>query len=463
MKLSRREALKAASVGLAMPWLSTVARAQANAGEAPKRVFIFLDPYGRFGTQTNSSVTAAAPWIRSDSGDYRLRPEDLGWMLSPLESQMDNLSVLSGVFMRSRTQLGGGISHPQVNSYALTGSRVTGNIRSNATVCAHPSINNFIGDQLNAAAASKSIYNSLSIGASGQYNYGTDGTRAGGLGTPKAIYDTAFGMGEAPDTRAITAQRSVVEQVRRQIVEIAPELVQANAATVMDAYRSSIESIASELEIRAQGSCDRMPANVLDRSTGQDGFTQMINATYDLFSCGLTPSVFYAYSHTGPHPFLADADLIGDDGNRHITSGQYHRISHENNEVAGAAQGVVMRNQIAQIGRLADMLSETPELDNSGDMMMDNTVILYHQSMSRNTHGTLTPYYHFLLSGANTNVNRGWHFDCSDNSDNELFTTLAQAVGLPVTQFGGYQGTQFRGQMLNRGPISKVLKQMLGA
>jgi len=461
MKLNRREILRLASTGLALPWLSNIGRAQQSDRSSPKRVFIFIDPYGRFGEQTTSPVTDDAPWITDESKDYALNPQNLGWMLKPLEKHIHNLSVFSGIYMRSRVRLGGGISHAQVNSYALTGSRVSGNIRSNATVCAHPSLNNYIGDELNAAALTKSIYNSLSMGNVGQYNYGSDGLRAGAFGNPEAIYNTAFGVS---DTRGLTAQQAVVKQVQQQISQIAPQLVQANAATVIDAYRSSVDAIATELELRGVGSCeDRTPDNVRDSGAGQQGIAQMFNAIYDLFSCGLTPSILLGHSHTGSHGWLQNTDIVDSTGNSFVSRRNHHNLSHQNNEDAGAAQGLVMRGQIAEMSRLADRLSETPELDGSGDTMMDNTVMFYHQSMCRNTHGTRTPYYHFFLAGANTNVNRGMHFDCSEYSDNELFTTLAQSVGIPATQFGGFNAMQYRGETLNRGPISQALVQTLGA
>ena len=140
----------------------------------------------------------------------------------------------------------------------------------------------------------------------------------------------------------------------------------------------------------------------------------------------------------------------------------YHRLSHRSNDTAGATQGLILSNQISHLARLTDLLEATPELDGSGSSMMDNTVIFYHQAMSSPTHLTTVPYYHFVLAGQNTNVKRGWHFECSDHSDNELWVTLAQAVGLPVTQFGGYQGDTYNGASLNTGPISKMLLSELG-
>ena len=467
MKIKRREFIKLASAGIAMPWLSNIARAQQG-GASPKRVLTVIDLYGRYGSHTSSSESAQAPWIASDNGDYPLTPEDLGWMLKPLENHIGNLSVLSNTVMRSRQVLGGGASHAQVNSYALTASRVSGNIRSSATVSANPSINTFIGDQLNEAAAIKSVFNSLGIGGGGigEANYASDGRRASNLGNPAAVYNSAFGMGGGSDNQQLISQQLVVEQVRNQLINIAPELVQANASTVVDAYRSSIDQIASELEVRANATCsDRTPNNVRTSGAGAAGTGQMFDAAYDLFACGITPSVLLGWTETNRHGWLADTDLFDNSVNNFLTNRNYHNLSHQRNEAAGAAQGLVLRRQVSEIARVADRLAATPELDGSGDTMMDNTVIFMTQCMSANVHGTNTPYYRFFLAGKNTNINRGMHFDCSGHSDNEVFTTLAQGVNIPITQFGGYSGANFgnNGRTLNTGPISKALIQTLGA
>lgn len=458
MKLKRRDILKLATAGIALPWFGIKNLAQANTGTESKRVLIFVDLYGRHGERTASPITTT-PWITDEGGDYDLTENHLGWILDPLARHVEDLSVISGVPLRSRQMLGGGISHAQINTYTLTGSRVTGDIRGRNTVCAHPSIHTYIGNELNARASNKSVYNSLSLGQN-PYSYSDDGSIVAAIKTPEAVYNYLFGV---TNDQSLKAQKLVAEQVRDQIGVIAPQLIQANAATVLDAYRSSVDAVAKELELRAARQCgDLTPNEVSNAAQGPVAVPQLFDAVYDLFSCGLTSSIALAYS-AKRHGFIDASDFIGGDANSLLSNRTHHNLSHRSNDNAGAAQGVVMQYQIAEIARLADRLKITPELDGSGSMMMDNTVIFYHQAMAAPTHRTNVPYYHFMLAGSNTNVARGRHLECSEHSDNELWTTLAQAVGLPVTRFGGYQGDSYKGQQLNRGPISKILKETLGA
>ncbi len=72
------------------------------------------------------------------------------------------------------------------------------------------------------------------------------------------------------------------------------------------------------------------------------------------------------------------------------------------------------------------------------------------------------PYYHFLLAGENTNVRRGMHFDCGGVSDNDLWATVGQSVGLPMTEFGGYTNLNYNPGDLIQGPITKALLTTLG-
>ena len=466
MNIKRREFVRLATAGLSLPWLSGVTRAQASEGAPPKRVLIVLEPYGRYGSQTSSPLTNDPPWITSIKGDYALSKEHLGWILNPLKSHIQNLSVLSNVHMRSRQVLGGGISHPQVDSYALTCSRVSGNIRGNNT-SANPSINNLIGDELNARAKMKTAFNSMSVGGHlNRVNYDSRGRKAGALGSPKALYNAGFGNNAADtgDISGILSQQVVVDEVRKQINRIAPELVQANAATLLDGYRSSIDRIANELKVRADGLCkDRVPSKILTSADSAAGLAQMFDGIYDLFSCGITNSILYGWTGTGKQPYIINKGLFrSQDINRNLGNRKHHFMSHLRTENAGAAQGLVMRRQMIEIAKLAERLAVTPELDGSGSMMMDNTVICYTQSMTGNVHNTTRPYYRIFLAGSNTNVVRGMHLDCDGHSDNEIFTTLAQGVNIPITRFGGYQGKKYKGSKLNRGPISKALIQTLG-
>ena len=104
MNLKRRDVLKLATAGIALPWLAARNLVQADTGTESKRVLIFVDLYGRHGERTDSPVTTV-PWITDEGSDYDLTEEHLGWILNPLARHLDDLSVISGVPMRSRNCL----------------------------------------------------------------------------------------------------------------------------------------------------------------------------------------------------------------------------------------------------------------------------------------------------------------------------------------------------------------------
>ena len=116
--------------------------------------------------------------------------------------------------------------------------------------------------------------------------------------------------------------------------------MQANAATVLDAYHASIDTIAKELELRGGLQCgDLTPENVSNDDAGEIGVPQMFDAVYDLFSCGLTSSIALGYD-AGRHPWIDATDRIGEDANALLSSRTHHSLSHASTDNAGAAQGL---------------------------------------------------------------------------------------------------------------------------
>lgn len=461
-RLNRRSLLQLAAAGMAVPLLGSSARGAAKGDKPAQRLLIFVDQYGRHGERITSPV--GTPWVPSEVGDYELTDGDLGWMLDPVARYRDSLCVLSGLRMSSLLRLGGGIAHFNVNRYALTASRATGGRRSVPTH-RHGSIHHEIGAVLNAHAAKPTVYDSLTMGGTiGGSNFGLDGRLTNNLGSAAAVYASAFDFG---DPASLAARQVVMKHVRSQLQRVSPDLVQANAATYREAYEESVQSITTEMQLRRElASCEETPSN--RSQVGEPAsIPDLFAAAYDLFACDLTRSIAFGNPYSGGHRWaldtLHDAHFgIDDGGGWGRMASNYHQLSHSGstnnaNDPSAMAQGVIMRNQIRHIGELADRLSQTPEPDGSGDMMMDNTVLFYHQVMCGSTHRVANPYYHFFLAGKNTNVRRGWHVDAGSNTDNDMWATVAQSVGVPFDSFGGYTAGGGRVADLNNGPIGQAL------
>lgn len=443
---NRRLFLQLAAGALTVPFLPLTGRAQDASGKPPLRVLTICDHHGLTGDRT-------ATWTRSETGDYALADDDLKLALAPLAAHKDLMAVISGITMKSRQVLGGSAAHFAVDAQALTGSRGAGD--RTGIVHYHPSIDVFLGNFLNEkyGLASPRIYPHVKL--AGNFTYGMDGSYINGPNSPLAVHQAIFG---GSDTTGLSASRLVLEQVENQLRTIRPELIQANKATVLDAYESSVQAVAREVELRRDLVCEPPTYNSWPGATSQEGLETYFDQIYHMFACDLVSSVTLSFHHQQKYNWLI-GDSAAVDAGATLLNLNNHALSHRTTAPAGPTQAMCYRWRNQQLANLLDRLAVTPEIDGSGSLL-DNTVIFNTASMTANTHKTDVSYPNFIIAGKNANLQGGQHIDAAGRSNNDLFTTVAQTVMSPTDRFGGFTaGGDDRGDELNAGPIESALKE----
>lgn len=465
---TRRRFIQIASSTLAAGLMPLASRdeAQAQGGKPPMRMLTFPDWHGMHGDHSES-------WIRDGDSTYALKPEDLGWALQPFAPHIDKLTVISNSSSLSRAVLGGGPAHFSVNAHCLTGSQ--GNGGRNNVSHNHPSIDAHMGEFLSKEYGLPSPRALSHVAIGGSFSYQLSGAPARSLGGPQAVFESVFAGGggvgnEGGSNTPLKAQQLVVEEVRKQLQVIRPQLTQANASMVMDAYQTSLKSVLDELQVRGTQSCD---AQGRDRWPGGDseaGITATFDAIYQMFACDLVSSVKYSTGQTMSYSFVGDKqyikDILGNEAGQ-VKQGNYHRVSHNTNAVAGRVQGACHRWRNGLFADLVDRLSQTQDVAGFGSVM-DNTVIWFTAAMSHNTHKTDGSIPTFILAGKNTNFKGGMHIDArrgnTNGSSNEVMVTLAQGMYQPLQVFGGHKGGGYNNGAegrINRGPLEAALKGVL--
>lgn len=443
---SRRSFVQLAAGALALPFLPLTSRAQDSGGRPPLRILTICDHHGITGDRT-------ATWARSETGDYELADDDLMLGLAPLARHKDKMVVIDGIVMKSRQVLGGSAAHFAVDAQALTGSRGAGGRAG--IVHYHPSIDAFLGNFLNEdyGLTSPRIYPYVKL--AGNFNYGMDGNPVQAPGSPLAVHQAIFG---GSDTTGLSASRLVLEQVENQLRAIRPELIHANKSTVLDAYESSVQAVAREVELRRDLVCEPTVPNSWPAANSREGIETYFEQIFHMFACDLVSSVSLSFHHQQRYNWLI-GDPVADAAGASLLNLNNHALSHRGTDPAGPTQAMCYRWRNEQLANLIDRLAATPEVDGSGSVM-DNTVIFNTASMTKNTHKTDVSYPNFIIAGQNANLRGGWHIDAAGRSNNDLYTTVAQAVMSPTDKFGGFaaDGTD-RSDELNAGPIESVLKE----
>lgn len=460
---NRRHFLKAASGMLAAPLLMNGRTASAQT-KAPLRFLTILDTYG-VPVENRSNL-----WIGSRSGDYALEQSSLGSILQPLSGHLDKLLVFSNADFRKNGSAFSVFHHGSV--YALTPSRATGNKPNNKQQ--HASLDYVIGDHLSGdyglqhPRAHAHLYLSDvaqpdKISAS----FGQGGVPIRSIAGHENITRALFAADAGPADDGLadrllldsSSRGLVLDMVGSRVRELKPQLVSANASQVLDAYETSVGELATQLEGAVGFECTAPDFGGMNPQDGRR--TALTTDTiYHAFACDMASSVLYTIGgeveNFMKHDFLFNAGEHSG-ATRDYLGKSLHASSHGNSADELKVQELVRIYQSGLIKDLVDRMSVTPDVD--GSMMIDNTVIYIASSLSNNTH-IWGDFCLAAIAGKNTNLKPGFHYDLSGLTNNDILTTLAQGVTVPIDSFGGFDGS---GQLvggLNSGPISKMLKQV---
>lgn len=466
--IQRRQLIQAAAGGLLLPFFSSQRlRAQAT-GKPPLRLVTIIDSYGVEMTQRDQQ------WVSSTAGDYELRAEDLGAVLQPLTDYVGNMVIPSGIPVTSLGATGGAASHGGVTAQALAGSRNIGaRVTPGATsTYQHETLDVHIGNYLSEdyGLAQQRVHPHVFISDYAEpdkltFCADTEGQQIRAISGLSNVVSTLFGGVSAGGNASrvpMQARLAVLDQVRSRLQAVRPSLLNANASTVMDAYESSVSALAEELELRSSRVCETPTFG------GDEGDVNPLrhhDVIYNLLACDMASSVTYAIGGEQINSIrlarLMDVNSMEgiDSEVATLLGNPYHGISHTETDAAYRTQQFVRNYYMQLLAGLLDRLRETPEVDGKGTMF-DNTVVFVLSAMSHNTHATAEIPY-LLIAGDNANVKTGYHYDCVGRTNNEMLTTVAQALTVPVHEWGGFREDGTRVGTLNNGPIGKMLKEVL--
>lgn len=432
----------------------------------PLRLLTIMESYGL------PQGPRGETWIGSQTGDYALSISDLGTVLEPLSAYVDQMLVVSGINMQSHIKTNAGPTHDKLTAQVLTGSKPEGNGGPNMRHV-HESIDVRIGDYLNEEYGldSPRVYPHLLLSdyaesSKATYSFDTQGNQIRAISTPQNMVSSLFGDAGDPDQLQLdyASQQMALELVHGKVRQARSELMNVNKELVMDAYEQSVQDLADELELRAANICELPDLSGVPGGKNVNTIPYSFDSIYHAFACDLVSSVTYSIGGENinqfSHEFLYDQSH-GDDSLRVLLRRNQHSASHRGDDVANKAHELVRRFQMQKLAETLDKMSATPDV--RGGSILDNTVIFVSSTMSHNTHQR-SNYAHLLIAGKNTNLRGGYHYDCADSpdvtqaTDNDLLTTIAQGLTLPITTFGGFNGMN-NVAVLNNGPITKMLKQ----
>ncbi|MEM7153378.1 MAG: DUF1552 domain-containing protein [Myxococcota bacterium] len=429
-RFSRRHLLRSLGLGAAAaPFLPLLESAAGEPEAPPKRLLLFFHPHG----------VIRDTWLpQGTETDFTLPT-----MLEPLAPFQDRMVVLDGLQIVPSGPPGG--PHTVGPAYLFTGSPMLAGDDFMHPSSGGPhgwgssqSIEQAVADVIGTTTPFRSLELGVQVGGNhpgSRMSYLDAGFPLAPEPNPHAMFESIFGsIGVDTETAAkLKAERlSVIDTILPQLETLQGQVSSFDQIKI-DAHLTGIRQI--EQALSAEYVCQAPTlgeAVELPNSNYEEMGTisrQQIDLLVDSFACQVTnvASLMYRRGENDnfPYPHLGIAD-------------SHHQTSHagDSDTEAHALLTDIYRFYAEELAYLAQRLDSIVEPD--GSTMLDNTLIVWGSEVAKgNTHEwTNMPFV--LLGGAGGAVPGGRFLSYPGRNHCQLLVSVANAMGLPITEFGGF-------------------------
>lgn len=427
---SRRRLLR--SLGAAgapcLPYLPWLEREATAAEVRPRRLVLFITGNGTFGDEWKPSGDAASLALG-------------GRILQPLERHKARIVAVKGL-VQSVFALGPGTPHARAVSQALTAQPALGD---NATDGGGVSI-----DQLVAGAiAGSTPLRTLQLGAGQARPYSFIGARApvAPQSSPQVALDRVFagvpkagaapaGAAAGPSLRLQQRQR-IFAALRPQLDAVTRKLGRADRLRVeahVEALRD-LERELVELDRRLAVAGGRPEVNVPARNDWQSfaaygaAVSPQCRIGAAALAADLTRVLVLNLGNSGNVGL--NLGFVGHDVEAHITA---HEAASRLKTTADKREAVIALERW-HAERFAELLDVLAGYADGDGRLLDNCLVVWMSGLARGDHD-INDLPVLLAGGAGGKLRGGRLVTATGHGHGELFVSIAQAFGLPVTSFG---------------------------
>jgi hypothetical protein len=442
--MSRRTVLRGAGgVSVALPWLAAMAPRLASAATAPKR----------FAVVFFSNGVTTSQWNPTGSGsNFTLSP-----VLEPLKDLQSKIVVLQGVTMETARQNNGN-GHNVGMTNLLTARKFLLEKQTDFGAVgwgAGTTIDQAIANKVGLTTKFPSLQ--LGVQANSQYKGGpyTFVSYSGpqkpltAEDDPRKVFARVFtdvGGDPAMQQAKLDRKRSILDFVKADFQQVSPRLGASDRAK-LDQHLSGIREIERRLtlgSVSAAG-CKKPTAPAATLAfTGNDNFPAVGSLMMDLmtsaFACDQTRVATLQWS-------------TGQSGTNHskwagpqAAPGYHHGISHQTDQ---ASIDSLVRIQTWYVKQFADLGKRLQAVTEGDGTLLDNTTVLLASEVGvGNTH-TFKDMPYVLMGGCGGAIKTGRYLSGLNRTHNDLFVSLANAMGMADTTFGD--------PMFCKGPVPGIV------
>jgi hypothetical protein len=443
-KVSRRDALRMlgmAGVASTLPGPGLgLNRAQAQSAQIPKRIIFFYTNHG----------TLRQSWLPKGVGTSPATETafELNDILVPLQAYKKDLLIIDGLDMLSSDKQTGAAknAHIRGHCHSLVAADMAG-----ADQAGGISIDQHIAKALNSPSPITPI-SSLEIGidpnVESLISYAAASQKLPIEMDPKKAFTRLFPTGSAPGSMATSdktpaQQRSVLDFVLGEFNAVKGKL-DPNARARVESHADAVRDLETRLGIAVQRTCTAPQlAAAANRNsdyagyydTTADNFMRVIQAA---FACDMTRVVTFNLEAIPDKRCGYTAGAAGSTDMHDLI----HKVAMPNDAASkdATALGIVKSfhtEYAKQFSKLLGYLSSMQEAD--GQTMLDHTIVLWCGEIAEGNHDLhRLPW---LIAGQGGGSVRTGRFltvprSPSARGHNDLFVSLANAMGSNITAFG---------------------------
>lgn len=427
MKLSRRAILAGAGASLlAGPFAQLYRLRSAHAQARPQQRLLIVASY--FGT-------VPSEW-RPDGGerDFRLRS-----ILEPLEPFRSKLLIIDGVGNEVAEQTGGD-GHARGVTNNLTGYNPVEGGRFLGPLATRKSFDMLIADHI--GASSQVAYAHLALqGSTGGWSWNDVGRDNPPIIDPSEGFRRLFGsfrpMDSGPDRQALL-RRSILDHQLQRFGAIATRLPAADRRR-FEEHLSHLRDLERRLATMAPaGATCTAPSAPAAALAQRERLRYQADLIASALICGVTRVGMLIWrGDTWDH-----LGISGDFGAGDMTTGD-HSLSHTHDHLRPGTRNFQLatarcRFQAEELAHILQRLNAIPE---GGGTVLDNTLVFWTNELATGFHTHRSVPY--VIAGnirdamGAPRLRTGRYLRFPEGTPvNRLYVALANAFGIPITQFG---------------------------
>ena len=423
---SRRRFLRAgASLALGLPLLPSLGFAGAAASQATRLVLII-----------GNNGVVPEDWFPAEVGNAFTLP----FSLEPLAPWHDQLAVIHGLHNES-AKLQEGNGHTRAGAHILTCSpHIPGQFTTagGGGFSTGISFDQWLAQEVASDVPLPSLLTGYDIGNGG--NGQTPRWRMSHLGynqpiqpegDPLLVYNKLTGF--LANDKSAAAELVTLQRERRSVLDLAMGDIAALQPELSAVDRQRLDRHLTHLRTVEQRIASAPAPTSCGAGDAPFDSSEIVEATETMrdllgvgLGCGLTKVTTFQWG--GCQNQIRMDWLDGVD-----TTLGHHHISHLEGDEYDIPMRTVARWQMEQVAGFVRMLEETPNGEGS---LLDDTIVLYINTFNQGKKHRMDDLPILLVGGANTGLRLGQSIEMNGRAHNDLYLTIAHAMGRPIDTFG---------------------------